>query len=127
MRAGKIVPQAHDSEHEDDPHRDEGALDDSRTDVADGEGLVLPPRDWIEDDGRSDVRDDEQEFEECPQVDLVVLPAASDVPNGIVENGLEERERGDRRDERDDEQHAEDPAVPLVVTHNHRAPRNGST
>ena len=117
VRAGKIVPQAHDSEHEDDPHRDEDALDDSSTDVADREGLVLPPRDRVEDDGRSDVRDDEEELQESAQVDLVVLPATSDVPDRIIENWLEERERADRRDERDDEQHSEDPAVPLVVTH----------
>ena len=38
------------------PRRDEDALDDSRSDVADGEGLVLPPRDRVEDDSRSDVR-----------------------------------------------------------------------
>ena len=35
----------------------------------------------------------------------------------VVENRLEESERRNRRDERDDEQHAEDPAVPLVVRH----------
>ena len=60
VRAGKIVPQADDSEHEDDPHRNEGAFDDSSSDVPDRERLVLTPRDRVEDDGRADVRDDEQ-------------------------------------------------------------------
>src|SRR4029078_3419878 len=99
------------------PRGDGGSRQYPEHNVADGEGLVLTPRDRVEDDGCSDVRDDEQEFEEGSQVDLVVLPATGDVADWIVENGLEERERADRRDERDDEQHAEDPAVPLVVSH----------
>jgi hypothetical protein len=37
--------------------RDEDALDDSSGDVADGQGLVLPTRDRVEHDGRSDVRE----------------------------------------------------------------------
>jgi hypothetical protein len=52
----KVVPKADDAEHEDDPRRDEDALDDSRRDVADGQGLVLPPRDRVENDRRSDVQ-----------------------------------------------------------------------
>ena len=99
------------------PRRDEDALDDSSCDVADGESLVLTPRDWVEDDGRSDVGNDEEELQESTQVDLVVLPATSDVPDWIVKNGLEETQRRNRRDERDDEQHSEDPAMPLVIRH----------
>ena len=114
------MTQADDPEHEDDPHRDEGAFDDSRSDVADGESLVLTPRDWVEDDGRSDVGNDEEELQESTQVDLVVLPATSDVPDWIVKNGLEENQRRNRRDEREDHQHSEDVAVPLVVLHRRR-------
>src|SRR6185312_11452355 len=90
---------------------------DSRSDVADCEGFVLPPRNRVEGNSRSDAGDDEEELQESAQVDLVVLPAAGDVPDGVIENRLEEGESTDRRDERDDEQHAEDAAVPLVVSH----------
>ena len=72
------------------------------------------PRDRVEDDGRSDVRDNQQELQERPQVDLVVLAAAGDVRRRIVEHRLEESGRRDRRDERDDEQHSEYPGIALV-------------
>jgi len=58
------VTQAHDPEHEDDPRRKKDTLDDSSSDVAEREGFVLPPRDRVEDDGRSDVRDDQEELQE---------------------------------------------------------------
>ena len=77
----------------DDPASKEDALDDSSSDVADGEELVLSPHDRVEHDGRSDVREDQQELQERAQVDLVVLAAAGDVPGRVVENGLEENRR----------------------------------
>ena len=86
-RVRGVVPQADDAEHEDDPGRDEDGLDDPRGDVADGEGLVLPPRDRVEDDGGADVREDEQELQERSQVDLVVLPAAAMYPAGSSRTG----------------------------------------
>jgi hypothetical protein len=98
----------------DDPGGKEDALDDSSSDVAEGENLVLPPRDRVEDDGRSDVRDDEKKLQEDSQVDLVVLPATSDVPGRVIENGLEEKVRRNRRHERDEKQHTEDARRPLV-------------
>jgi hypothetical protein len=111
------VSQAHDSEHEDDSGRDKNGLDDSRVDVADREGLVLTPCDRVEGDGRSDVRDDEKELQERSQIDLVVLPLTCMYPAGSSSYGLEQQNRTDRRNEREDEQKAEDPAVPLVVSH----------
>ena len=72
------------------PARDEDALHDSRSDVADCEGFVLPPRDRVEGNSRSDAGDDEEELQQSAQVDLVVLPAARDVPDRIIENGLVE-------------------------------------
>jgi hypothetical protein len=116
------MSQADDSEHEDDPHRNEGAFDDSSSDVADRERLVLTPRDRVEDDGRADVRDDEEELQKSTQINLVVLPATSDVPDRIIEDWLEEREGPDRRNERDDEQHPEYAAVPLVLIHRDSPP-----
>src|SRR6478735_5799133 len=82
------MAQAHDTEHEDDPARDEDGLHDSA------------------------------------QVDLVVLAATGDVPDGVVENRLEKTQRRDRRDERDDEQHSEYPSVLLVVSHTEAPPRS---
>jgi hypothetical protein len=71
----------------------------------------------VEHDGRSDVREHEKELQEGPQVDLVVLAPTGDVPGRVVENWLEESERSDGGDERDDEEHSEDPGVPLVILH----------
>ncbi len=51
-----------------------------------GQGLVLPPRDRVEHDGRSDVREDEKELQEDSQLDLVVLAATGDVGGRVVEN-----------------------------------------
>src|SRR4029079_6932938 len=90
VRTRELVPQADDSDHEDDAARDEDALEDSRSHVANREGFVLPPRNRVEDNSRSDSGDDEEELQQSAQVDLVVLPAACDVPDRIVENGLEE-------------------------------------
>ena len=112
-----VLAQAHDPEHEDDPGGEEDALDDPGGDVADGEDLALPPRDRVEDDGRSDVREDEKKLQEGPQVNLVVLPATSDVRGRVVKNGLEESQRRDRRHERDEEQHTEDTRSPLICAH----------
>ena len=86
-------------------------------DVADGEDLVLPPSDRVEHDCCSDVRDDEEELQECTQAELVVLPVAGEVTGRVVENGPEKKRSGDRCEERDDEQHTEDPGGPLVVGH----------
>ena len=99
------------------PARDEDALDDSSCDVADGEDLALPPRDRVEHDGRSDVRDDEEELQQRGQVDLGVRSATGDVAGRVGENGLKEKGSRDRGEERDDEQHPEDPGVPLIVIH----------
>src|SRR6478672_5187595 len=116
------MAQAHDTEHEDDPARDEDGLHDSRSDVADCEGFVLPPRNRVEGNSRSDAGDYEEELQESAQVDLVVPAATGDVPDGVVENRLEKTQRRDRRDERDDEQHSEYPSVLLVVSHTEAPP-----
>ena len=109
-RVRRVVAQADDAEHEDDPARDEDALDDSSSDVADREELVLSPHDRVEHDGRSDVGDDQQELQERAQVDLVVLAVTGDVSGRVVEHGLEESQCADRRDERDQEEHPENRA-----------------
>jgi hypothetical protein len=43
---------------------DEGALDDAGRDVAEREDVVLPFHDGIDDDGRADVREDEEQLQE---------------------------------------------------------------
>ena len=116
-RLRRILTQADEAEHEDDPRRDEDALDDPRRDVADGEDLALPPSDRVEHDRSSDVRDDEKELQEGTQADLAVPPITGEVTGRIVENGLEKKRSRDRREKRDDEQHPEDPGGPLIVGH----------
>jgi hypothetical protein len=76
--------------------RDEDALNDPSRDIADGEGLVLPTSDRVEHDGCSDVRDDEEELQECTQADLGVLPFPGEVTGRVVENGLKKKRSGDR-------------------------------
>src|ERR671910_1794764 len=116
-RAGTVHAHGHEAEHEDDPDRDENGLDDSSRDVADRERFVLPPRDRIENDTRPDVREDEEELEQDREVEPAHPPVPADKPGRVVENGLEDEIRRNRREERDDEQHPEYPAVPLVVGH----------
>ena len=60
---GSSCAEAHDPEHEDDPGGDEHGFHHPSSYVADRENLVLPPHDRIQNDGRTDVRDDQQEFE----------------------------------------------------------------
>ena len=90
-------------------------LDDSSSDVSDGEELVLSLHDRVEHDGRSHVREDEKELQEGSEVDLVVLPATGDVAGGVVENRLEESQRRDGRDEGKEEQNSEDARDSLRV------------
>ena len=115
--SGSVLTQAHDPEHEDDAGCDEHALHQTSGDIAEGEDLVLPPQDRVHHDGCPDVRDDEQQLEEHSEIDLAVLAATGDVRGWVVENGLEESERRYRGDERDEEQHSEDPRIPLVGFH----------
>ena len=88
--SGIVLTQAHDPEHEDDAGRDEHALHHASGDIAEREDLVLPPHDRVQDNGRADVRDDQQELEEHSEIDLVVLAAAGDVRGRVVENRLVE-------------------------------------
>ena len=76
---------AHDSEHEDDPGCDEGALHQARGDVAEREDFVLPPQDRVDHEGCSDVGDDEQQLEERAGEDLAVPAATGDVRDRVVE------------------------------------------
>jgi hypothetical protein len=84
--SGESWAQSHNAEHEDDPGREEDALDDSSGDISDREEFVLSPHDRVEHDGRSHVREDEKEVQEGSEVDLVVLSATGDVASRVVEN-----------------------------------------
>jgi hypothetical protein len=83
---GGGLAQAHHPEHEDDSGGNEDAFDDSRGDVAECENLALSPCDRVEDDGRSDVGDDEKKLQQHGHVDQIVVPAASEVTSRVVEN-----------------------------------------
>jgi hypothetical protein len=76
--------------------------------VAERKHFVLPSQYREHHHGGSDVGDDQKQLEENAQVDLVVvLSAAGDIAGRVVENGLEESECRDRREEPDEEEHAE--------------------
>ena len=89
------MPQGDDCKHGDDADGDEDAFHDARRDVAEREDLVLPLEDRKQHNRGRDVREDEDQLEERPQVDLVVGAAPGDVALGIVENGLIKRKRRD--------------------------------
>ena len=99
-----VLLQRHDRQEADDADGDEDRFDDARRDVAEREGLVLPLEDREQHDRGPDVRDDEQHLEERAQEHLGVVPPADDeVP--LVENVVVERERRNRGDEGDHEEH----------------------
>src|SRR6185312_6147616 len=112
-----LLLQRDDPEHRDDADEDERAFQEARGHVAERELLALSPHDRKDDDGRADVRDDEQQFQEHAEEDPVVLPDTRDVTHWVVEHRLVERERRDRRDERDEEEHAEDTRPLLIQSH----------
>jgi hypothetical protein len=62
--------------------------------IPERELFALSPDNREDHDGGADVRDDEQQLREHPERDLVVLPAAGDVSDRVVEHGLVEQERG---------------------------------
>ena len=80
--------------------------------IAESEDLVLAPEDREEHDGGADVRDDQEQLQECPGEDAVVGAVTGDVASGVVEDRLKEIERCDRGDEDDEE---EDPATLAIV------------
>jgi hypothetical protein len=57
-----LLREGHDGQDGQDADEDERALDDPRRDVADREDGILPPHDRIDDDGCTDVRDDEEQL-----------------------------------------------------------------
>jgi hypothetical protein len=79
--------------------------------------VVLPPEDWIHDNGRADVRDDQEQLQERSEVDAIVGAGTGDVASGVVENRLEENQRGDRRDDGDEEQHPKGERNPSTWAH----------
>jgi hypothetical protein len=82
------MPQRHDRKDGKDADGDEDALHDPSRDVAERENLVLPLEEWNQHDGGADVRDDQDQLQERPEVDAVVRTGSGDVALRIVENGL---------------------------------------
>ena len=102
-----LLLQADHAKHADQADRDEGALDQTGGDKAERKHLVLPLEDREQDDGAGDVRDDQEQLQRRSHEDAGVVGAgAGDVAGGVVEHGLEQIQRRDRRDEGDDEQHS---------------------
>ena len=60
---------------------------------------------------------DRRQLQEHPEQNLVVVPAAGDVSDGVVEHRLVEQQRGDRRDERDEVEDAEKTRPLLIRKH----------
>jgi hypothetical protein len=112
--ARNLFLQGDDPKDRDDADEDERALEETGGHVPQRELFALSPDDWEDHDGGADVGDDEQQLQQCPEEDPVVLPDAGDVAGRVVEHRLEEDQRRDRRDECDEVEDAED-ARPLLV------------
>src|SRR4051812_21060850 len=124
-RPGDLVSQRDDAEHAEDADEDERALDQPRGHVAERQLLVLSSKDREDHDRGADVRDDQQQFEQGCEQDLRVMPGACDVADGMVEDRLVERQRRDRRDVRDEVEHAEYTRSLLIRTHARWGPFSG--
>jgi len=111
------MPQRHDRKDGEDADQDEDALHDASRDVADRHDLVLPLDDREDHNRGADVRDDQDQFEERPEVDAVVGTTSGDVALRIVQNGLKENERRDRGREGDQVQHPEPQRNPSLCAH----------
>jgi hypothetical protein len=99
------MPQRHNCKDGEDADGDEDALHDPRGDGADGHDLVLPLDDRENHNRGADVRDDEDQFQEHPEVDAVVRTGSGDVARRIVENRLKQKKRCDQGREGDQVQH----------------------
>ena len=109
-----VVSQRHDGKDGDDADEDEDAFHDASGDVAEREDLTLPFHDRPQNEGRPDVRDDQEQLQQRSEVDAGVLTAPADVALGIVEHRLIETERWDRRDERDEVERPKDDRKPSL-------------
>jgi hypothetical protein len=104
---GEVLPQADHREHAQDADGDERGLDDTRGDVAESDGFVLPFQDGEQHDGGTDVGDTDADLQEGAQGDLPVGAGTGDVV-GIAQQRAVKQGPGDREDDRDDEQHPGD-------------------
>jgi hypothetical protein len=104
--ASDVPPQRHDRKEANDPGSDEGAFDNTGGDIAQGEALVLPLENREQHDGRSDVGDNEDHFEERPEGDAAVSARADDVIDVIQHRAVEKERRWDRSEKSDQEKRA---------------------
>ena len=87
-------------------------------DVAERKHLALPPEDREQDHGGGDVCEDQEQFQRGSHEDARVAGAgARDVAGGVAKNRFEQIQRGDRRDEGDDEQHPGGERNPSIRGH----------
>jgi len=91
--AGEVLAQRDDRHQAEDADEDDRALDDAKSDIADGDALVDAPRDAVENDRGGDVRDREQYFQQRTDGDPGVSARAEDVV-GVVENGVVQKNAG---------------------------------
>ena len=91
----RVLPQRHDREDGDDADEDEDAFHDASRDVAEREDLVLSLEQRDQHERRPEVRDDQEQLQQHPEVDAVVVPGSGDVAPGIVEHRLNGRRAKD--------------------------------
>ena len=107
IRAGSTLTQGDDREDAQDADEKEGALNETSGDVAERNGFVLSLEEREQHDGAADVADDEKQIEKRTEEDTGVASRAGDVV-GVGQNRSVSEDGCNRRDERDEEQHAND-------------------
>ena len=93
-RAGEVLPQGDDGEQGDDADHDDGRLDHAGHDEPEGQGLVDSFDDREDRDGAADAGQGVDEVEEARPQHLGVVAGADDVA-GVVQDGVEQQQRGD--------------------------------
>ena len=112
--AREVLSQHHNREQADEADGDDGALNDTTGDIAQGERLTLPPYDGPQHDRGADVGDNQEDLEVRAQPDARLGAVTEDVV-GVVEHRVVEEQCCNRGDEREDEQHAHDSRALLLL------------
>src|SRR5829696_503181 len=110
-----LLAQGHDRKEAKEAHGDEDALHDPSRDVAEDEDFVLPLEDRIKHDGGANVGDDEDQLQESAKGHAGVGAGTQDVAGVAQHGGVENEQRGDRGDKRDQIQNAKNSCYRLRI------------
>src|SRR5919106_5149605 len=115
--AATVLPQRHNRKETDEADDDKGRFNDTKGDIANGDGFALPPEDAIQHDGRGDIGDGGEDLQERSELDPRVGPSADDVVGVVQNRGVEEKRCWYREDKGKDEPHSRNQRGSSVWVH----------